>query len=540
MASIHITGQCASAGFAAGRIVVVDRAVTERRPSGDPAEEARTLREAIGQAAADVRALAERSGETAADILFFQVAMLEDEALSDGAFAEIAAGAAAGDAWRTALNEEIRGYEGSNEEYFRARASDLADLRDRVLNRMNGASASEIPPGSILLGDEMTPSQFLGTDWQGGAILLRGGSATSHVAMLARARGVPMVVGLGAGAVDTAALLGREVLVDAEQGQVVLDPEPEDRARFERMRAVGASEAADLATYLRREATTIDGTRVTTLINVADPSELEALDPAICDGIGLVRTELLFEGGALPDEERQVEVYADIVRWAAGRPVTFRTLDAGGDKPVPGLTPAGESNPFLGVRGVRLTLKRPDVFLPQLRALARAAALGPVEVMIPMVAVPGELQASRALLDQACAELAREGVAHVRPALGMMVEVPAAALTLDLFDADFLSIGSNDLTQYVMAAGRDIADVASLADTAEIAVMRLIGTIARHGRDHGIKVSLCGDAGGDARLVPLLLRQGLRVLSMSPRQLAVAKRAIIATDLSREAEPGDG
>jgi phosphoenolpyruvate-protein phosphotransferase (PTS system enzyme I) len=514
-------GQCASPGYASGHVITLDTVSSIRESSGESALESRALQSAIASAIAQLQDIAGRAEGEAADMLGFQIAMLEDDALSQAAFDAIAGGTPAGAAWTDALEIEIAGYTASEEEYFRARASDLDDMRNRVLDILNGVSAKVITPGSILLADDITPSRFLGADWQGGAILLRKGSATSHVAMLARAGGVPMIVGL-----QIADIRGRAVLVDAAEGAVLVDPAPMDTARFEKERSASAARAALTAVFLGQPAITKDGTAITTLINIGDPAELEAINPAICDGIGLVRTELLFEGKPLPDEETQVAIYTKIVQWAAGRPVTFRTLDAGGDKPIMGLTPDGESNPFLGVRGVRLTLKRPEIFLPQLKALARAAAHGAVEVMIPMVALPSELEAARTLLHRACDELARDGVRHRLPALGMMVEVPAAALTLDQFDAAFLSIGSNDLTQYVMAAGRDIADVADLADTGHEAVLRLIGIVAEHGRRSGVKVSLCGDAGGDARLIPLLLAKGIRTLSMSPRLLARAKQTI--------------
>ena len=204
----------------------------------------------------------------------------------------------------------------------------------------------------------------------------------------------------------------------------------------------------------------------------------------------------------------------------------------GGDKPIPGLTEDGEANPFLGLRGVRLTLRHPDLFRTQLRALARAAAPGNIEIMIPMVTVPEELAATRVLLDEAVASLAAAGLPHARPPLGMMVEVPAAALTIELFDADFVSIGSNDLTQYVTAAGRDAASVAALADPAHPAVLRLIEEVAAHGARSGRKVSLCGDAGADPRVLPLLLRRGVRAVSVAPPLLAATKAAIASIDLA--------
>jgi phosphotransferase system enzyme I (PtsI) len=529
MSSSRIKGQCASPGFAAGVVAILDVRRAPRRKAAGSEAEAEALTSAIATAAGEIAALAANAEGEAADMLAFQVAMLGDDALAEGAFAAIHNGQAADMAWSAAMALEISGYEASDDEYFRARASDLADIRERVLDALTGSSQAALAPGSIVLADDITPTRFLSAQWEGGAILLRKGSATSHVAMLARSRGVPMIVGLPAND-----LAGREVLIDALGGLVVVDPSPAEQELFLRDRNASEQRAVEAATYLDKPALTRDGTRISTLINIADPSELDKLDPAICDGIGLVRTELLFEGKALPSEDAQADIYARIVRWAMGRPITFRTLDAGGDKPIPGLTPTGESNPFLGVRGVRLTLKRKDVFLPQLRALARAAALGDVEVMIPMVSVPEELEASRALLAEACDSLRREGVAHRMPKLGMMVEVPAAALTLERFNAAFLSIGSNDLTQYVMACGRDIADVASLADPGHPAVLRLIGMVAEHGARNGVKVSLCGDAGGDERMIPLLLRHGIRTLSMSPRLLAGAKRALAGVTL------GDG
>lgn len=206
--------------------------------------------------------------------------------------------------------------------------------------------------------------------------------------------------------------------------------------------------------------------------------------------------------------------------------MTIRTLDAGGDKPIAGLSMAQESNPFLGLRGIRLSLVNPPVFRVQLRALARAAQYGPLKIMLPMVTVPSEITATAAILAEEMANLQRAGIACREPALGIMVEVPAAALAVDRFDAAFYSVGSNDLTQYVTAAARDIASVAELNDTANPAVLMLIERVARYGREAAREVSLCGDAGGDPRLIPLLLQAGIRNFSMAPTMLARAKSVI--------------
>jgi phosphotransferase system enzyme I (PtsI) len=276
-----------------------------------------------------------------------------------------------------------------------------------------------------------------------------------------------------------------------------------------------------------KPARTASGRRIAVHLNIAAPQDLAGLDPAICDGIGLVRTEFLFEAsGGLPDEDTQYAAYRRILAWAEGRPVTIRTLDAGGDKPIAGLTIAGESNPFLGLRGIRLSLSRPDVFRPQLRALARAAVHGTLKVMLPMVAVPSELGQAGALLDAEITALRAEGVACVRPPLGIMVEVPAAALRAEDFDAAFYSIGSNDLTQYTMAAARDIGAVADLNDTGNPAVIALIARTVEAGRARSVEVSLCGDAAADTHLTRALLATGLTVLSVPPVAVARLKAAI--------------
>ena len=338
------------------------------------------MRAAIEAATAEIRGLIETVQGEVADILEFQVALLEDDALAEAAYTAISAGVAADHAWRSALDAEIAGYRAAEDEYFRARAADLIDIRDRVLAQLSGEDTiAKISGGSIVAGEDITPSTFLAADWtRGGAIALAAGSPSSHVAMLARARGAPMVVGLG-----PLSWNGRPpalALVDGDAGTVIFDPEPETRRLFEsRMAAANAARAtADAGRF--EPACTADGRRIAILLNIAAPEDLVGLNPAICDGIGLVRTEFLFEATqGLPDEDTQYAIYRRILDWAEGRPVTIRTLDAGGDKPIAGLTVAGESNPFLGLRGIRLSLARPDVFRVQLRALLRAAAHGVAE-----------------------------------------------------------------------------------------------------------------------------------------------------------------
>ncbi len=517
-------GQPAAPGIAIGPLVRLAQGRSVERAAGTAEQERAALTDAIEAAVADLAALAEQAGGDAADILEFQIAMLEDDALRDPALSAIAAGTAADAAWAETMAVQVAEYEAAEDAYFRARAADLRDLGERVLRRLLGTTDDDtFPPGAVVLAHDLTPSRFLAADWRGGGIALAAGSKASHVAMLARARGVPMVVGLGAIDADGHA----RAALDGATGRLWLSPGADDETMLATLSAEALEAGRAAAGLLHRPAATAGGQRILVQINVADPSDLEGLDPALCDGIGLTRTELLFPaGGGLPDEGTQYEVYRRIVVWADGRPVTIRTLDAGGDKPIAGLTVDGESNPFLGVRGVRLSLARPEVLAVQLRALARAAVHGTLKIMVPMVTVPEELEAVRALLDAALSDLAGRGVPAARPALGMMVEVPAAALAIERFEAAFFSIGSNDLTQYVTASARDIDAVAALADVRNPAVLRLIAEVAAHGERIGREVSLCGDAAGDPAIVPALLKAGLTSLSMAPNTVAAVKTAI--------------
>jgi phosphotransferase system enzyme I (PtsI) len=526
----RFAGRPAAPGLAQGPLFPLTIRTGARAASGTADCEAEALRSALHAAIADLRVLIERSAADAAAILEFQVALLEDDVLAELAFSAIAAGDAADHAWLDAMQQEIAGYETSDDEYFRARAADLRDLRDRVLAHLTGSAPdTAVPPGAIVAGVDLAPSRFLAIDWsRGGALALTSGSITSHVAMLARSRGVPAIMGLGA---DLAELTG-QAIIDAHRGVLIVDPAPATRAQFDRDAEAAAATRALAAAAAIRSATTADGTPIRIMLNVAGLRELSDLDPAICDGIGLVRTEFLFDDRqGLPDEEQQYSTYRRIVEWAQGRPVTFRTLDAGGDKPIPGLTPTGESNPFLGVRGLRLSLAHPDVFRTQLRALARAATHGHVKIMLPMVTQPHELAAARGLFEAEVAALVEAGIPARRASLGIMIEVPAAAIAADQFDAEFFSIGSNDLTQYVAAAGRDVGAVADLADPTQLALTRLYRYVVDTARARHIEVTLCGDAGGDPRAIPQLLAAGLRTLSMAPALVGDAKLVVATVDL---------
>jgi phosphoenolpyruvate-protein phosphotransferase (PTS system enzyme I) len=524
VAGLSFRGRTASIGFARGPLVRLGVGENSERIAGKPGDEVVALRDAIQSAAEQIAELAAAAGGEAAQILEFQVALLEDEDFLDPIFADIGGGRAADKAWMGALDEQIADYDSADDEYLQARSSDLADLRDRVLRILRGGQtqAVRIPGGAVICADDLPPSRFLEIDWSaGGGLALLRGSPTSHVAMLARARGIPMVVQLGLLPDAATALL------DGESATLELDPGAEQIALFERRREAHRKSRASARAILRRPAATWRGERIRLLINIQRVEDLAHADAQYADGIGLMRTEFLLSGpGGMPDEETQFCAYDAVLRWAEKRPVTIRTFDAGGDKPVAGFTPEGEANPFLGLRGLRLCLARPDLFKLQLRALARAASRGNLKVMFPMVTVPAELEAARALFTEAVADLQAEGIGAMLPELGIMVEVPAAAMAIGDFKASFLSIGSNDLAQYVLACDRSNGVLGNLMDPLHPAVLELIARTAEHGRRAGVPVSLCGDMASDPRCVPQLLYCGLRELSVNAPSLAQVKQTI--------------
>jgi phosphoenolpyruvate-protein phosphotransferase (PTS system enzyme I) len=522
---LRMQGQSASQGFFAGPAHLLTTQHNTYEFSGNPAQEAVALRDAVAAAVVELTSLLEKCEGEAADVIGFQVAMLEDDELVASSWHIISNGAPADGAWRMAIDAQIDHFKSSDDGYFRARVSDLEDMKQRVLRCLSGGGQLSVPSGTVLMGEDVSPSVFLSHDWSsGGAIVVSGGSGTSHVAMLARSRGIPMVVR----ATPMPEAAPAHILVDGTSGVAIGDADQKTLADFQTKVAAFVVRQKTNEAYRLKPALRKDGSRIQLLVNIADPSEIEHIDIASCDGVGLMRSEFLFRDGApLPDEEQQYRAYRKVLEWAGDKPVTIRTLDIGGDKPITGLTPVGETNPFLGLRGVRLTLARPDVFRVQLRALARAAEHGNLLVMLPMVTVPEEISQSATLLDKVMAELTTAGIACTKPKLGIMAEVPAVAIAPELFkQAAFFSIGSNDLTQYTLAASRDDARVAALSDPSHPAVLRLIGGLVRYGQENNISISLCGDMASDSTHVRALLGLGLRSFSVAPSMIAEVKKMI--------------
>ena len=513
-------GKAASPGRAQGPAYVAhDPAAETASPANGDARNA--LEAAVTQAVEDLRALSARADTESAGVLDFQIDMLLDDEILTPALERIAKGSGAALAWAGAMNAYIDAFTDDSaatiDDPFAVKVADLTDLKNRVLDVLAGRPPADFPTGSVYVGHDLPPSLFLTHDWsKGGAIALTAGSAVSHVAMLARTRGVPMVIGLGPLPVTS----GQTLLVDGTKGLVRIDPaEPAEPSIVVSLRASApATQPAPRA-----------GDKVRLCVNINTLSDLDMVDPATVDGVGLVRTEFMFRSAAEAlNEERHLDYYRRIVAHLKGRPVTLRMLDLGGDKALPGLVD-GSPGSFLGQRGIRLLLAYPELARIQARALMRVAVEGPVNVLLPMVTVPEEVAAMALLFIEEADRLARLGVPALRPPLGMMIEVPAAALTLDLFsEAAFFSVGTNDLMQYLSAAARDNPTVAPLNARSETALFRLMDQVCASASALGKPVSVCGDLAGDPQGAARLLGGGFRDLSVAPARLAAIRAMIRA------------
>ncbi|PSH70342.1 phosphoenolpyruvate--protein phosphotransferase [Phyllobacterium brassicacearum] len=520
-AMFRLQGKGASPGTAFGQIyLAVDVEETFLSPT-DPSAEHAILSDAVQGSIAALRELAARSSTESASILEFQIEMLLDPEITEMAARRIGTGDGAALAWVTALDNYIAGFEQSDNEAVRARAADLFDIKSRVLAAMTGKPVADFPVGFVFVGKDISPSVFLAHDWSsGGGIVLFQGSAASHVSMLARAKSVPMVIETG-----TFNIAGEEkLLLDGGTGSVVLHPSDEElrQALSTRlsMRPIANEAEAPCSTKLR----TADGAEISLSINVNDLSDIIGIDHAGIEGIGLLRTEFLMSSAAdIANEDRQYGIYRQVLEWAGQKPVTIRMLDLGGDKPVPDR----DGTSFLGLRGIRLLLARPEFLRIQARALLRSAVHGNLKVMLPMVTLPSELEKTVTIFREELTLLQRRRISHRMPPIGIMVEVPATAIMLDTFGAaEFFSFGTNDLVQYLTAAARDNAAVADIYTHAAPAIFRLLEHTVHIAATLGAPVSVCGDMAGEPEYIPALLRCGLRHFSLAPAQLAVIRSQI--------------
>jgi phosphotransferase system enzyme I (PtsI) len=424
--------------------------------------------------------------------------------------------------------------------YLAARAADVRDIRQRVLAHLMGRRRRSVTEGlmapSALLAHDLSPSETAGLDpEQVLGFATEAGGRASHTAIVAAALEIPAVVGIGR-FLDNARH-ARAVIIDGDEGLVILDPDGPALERYRRAAAERAARFEGLVGLANLPAETLDGVPVGLWGNIEFPAEAAACLGRGAAGVGLYRTEFLFlNGDRPPTEEEQFEAYAAVVRAMAGRPVVIRTLDLGADKLASYRTSAHAASPsVLGLRSLRLQLRDPELFRTQLRAILRASTLGDVRVLLPLVSTLAEVRQARAALAAVADGLAAEGVA-VRPAVpvGVMVEVPSAAVVADQLakEVDFFSIGTNDLIQYTLAVDRTDETVAELYSAADPAVLRLIAMVVAAAAPRGLEVSVCGAIGGDPLYTMLLLGMGVRQLSMPPHQLPEVKRVIRGVTLA--------
>lgn len=534
-----LNGRAAAPGVAvAPAFLVAGRsAPVADRTAGTPTEERERATAALAATRLALEELSEQVGADVgadeAEIFAAHAEFAGDPELADRIDTAVGGGAVAEEAVRTAFDGFRALLAASGNEYLAARATDLDDVRDQVLDRLAGGAAGGGAGGGavptqrvVVVARELTPSQTarLPREYLA-ALVCEAGSPTSHAAILARALGIPSVVGVS-GVLD-AVSADVPLAVDGARGEVVVDPDDDQRAEFEQRTAAADERTAQLATLRDDPGRTADGRRVELAANVNDPDALEAARASGAEGSGLVRTELLFmEADRPPSVEEQTAYYRRVLAAFDGQRVVVRTMDVGADKPVSWLDRT-EDNPALGLRGLRLALARPELLDDQLRALLRASDAGRLAIMFPMVSTAAELTAALDVLDRLVDEL---GVA--RPETGAMIEVPVAALGARGLAArlDFLSVGTNDLLQYLFAADRLNADVAHLPDVFDPLVLALLGDVAAAAHDNGAWLGVCGEAAADPVTAAALVGLGVDELSMTPTAIPEVKAALRLLD----------
>jgi len=493
----------------------------------DRFEDARA--EAREQLQAERDRAAEAVGESEAEVFDAHLQFLEDPQIVGGVEDAIDGGLPAEHAVEEGFADAIETLSAAGGK-MAERTDDLRDIRDRllrILGDVEGVDLADLPEGTVVLAEMLTPSDTakLDPDRVAGFATAKGGR-TSHAAIFARSIGIPAIVGVGESLFEIED--GTEVVVDGTDGVVVVDPDEESRER--------ASGGRDVE--IRTEpVTTADGTEIEVAANLGTLAELDGAAAQGADGIGLFRSEFLFlDRESPPDEDEQFETYVEALEAFPEGRVVVRTLDVGGDKPIPYLDQPEEDNPFLGARGIRRSLSFDgDLFRAQLRALLRAEAKAPgtLGVMFPLVATVEEVESTLALVEEVAEELDREGIPHGRPELGVMIETPAAVLMgPELAERlDFFSIGTNDLTQYVMAASRENEEVAHLHDPRHPAVLRAIDRSVDAAHDNDAWIGMCGEMAGNPQVTELLIGLGLDELSMSAVTIPDVKENVVRADL---------
>ena len=533
------TGIGASAGIGIGSVVIVKEPSLEYSNTSvsDVVSEKERFNSALDKCIAKTQVMAEdmktRVGEKEAEILEGHVLLLMDPEMSGQINANIENEKMCAEAAvEQVCDMYAQMFASIDDEMFQQRATDVCDIKTRLLKILLGVEdldLASVPEGTVLVAEDLTPSMTAGINPANVAgVLTEIGGKTSHSAILARALEIPAVLSIEG--IVSKVENGQTVVLDGETGEVFVSPDEACLEEYKAKREAYLAEKADLQAFVGKESATADGHVVELCANIGKPED--ALKVIECDGegIGLFRTEFLFmDRPQGPTEEEQFTAYKKVAESLEVKPVIIRTLDIGGDKEIPYLGLAKEENPFLGFRAVRLCLQREDLYRPQLRALLRASAYGEIKIMVPMISCVDELRAVKAMLEELKAELDEQGIPYNKDIqVGIMVETPAASLMADVFakEADFFSIGTNDLTGYTMAVDRGNPDVAYLYSTYNPAVLRSIEWVIKAGKAEGTMVGMCGEAAADPLLTPLLLSFGLDEFSVSATSILATRKTI--------------
>lgn len=532
-------GKGVSEGLAMAQIHLFTPKLPEisRQPAADAEAEVEKLEATLAAAEEELRGLyetaKEKMGEQEAEIFDAHLTILGDEySVREPIIQRIReqkqnAAAAITDQF----DELAQMFRSLGDELMAERAADAEDLKQQLLRICLGCGRQDLsvlPGDVIVLAEELTPSDTVRMDTAHvKGIATRLGGATAHSAIIARTLGIPAAAGIDGW--QTEALNGHMAILDGADGTLTVDPTDEETACYQSRKAQADCEAQALEAFRTCPSQTKDGAALEICANIGTPQEAQQAMKYGADGVGLFRSEFLFmDRDALPTEDEQFEAYRTAAQTMAGKPLIIRTLDVGGDKKLPTLELPHEDNPFLGFRAIRMTLSHPEIFRPQLRAILRAAAYGDVRVMFPMIGSMDQLREAKALLREQEQTLQAEGVPTGSVKVGMMVEIPAAAVLAEEFakEVDFFSIGTNDLTQYTLAVERGNAAVAHLYAPEHPAVLRLIAMTAQAAAERHIPCGMCGEAAGDPKLAPAFVGMGVNELSMSPRRVPAARKLL--------------